>query len=421
VISFRLHGSGSVCERQRSVAFFCMPEVGHFQRMRSLIYGLTRCGIVAHVFTHRMFAPQVESVGGIFFDLFSKYPLETADDESLPVPCRFVTFAGRYAEQILREVEKTRPSLVIHDSFAVIGRIIATLLGIPRANVCAGHNVTSAPFLATLREDPRVKISSRCLSAVEVLRRSYNMTDASPFSYISSWSPHLNIYCEPPEFLDEGERHSFEPVAFYGSLPPLEEEKYNGPEDRFWPEAGSVRALKVYVSFGTVVWRYYKDDALRALTYLAEAFAEIKNVCTVISLGGTKISSEALAGLSRRNVSVESYLNQWKILQESDAFVTHHGLNSTHEAIFHCVPMISYPFFWDQPMMAAKCQKLGLAIPLTDCLRGHFGKDEVRAALMKLADTRESMQKALSRARKWEEAVIANRPAVLQRVVNLLE
>jgi MGT family glycosyltransferase len=377
--------------------------------------------MVANVFTHREFASQVECAGGTFFDLFSKYPLQTADDESLPIPCRFVTFAGRYAEQIRREVEKTRPSLVIHDSFAVIGRIIATLLGIPRANVCAGHNVAPARFLATLSQDPRVKISPRCLRAVEVLRQSYSMTDASPFSYISSLSPHLNIYCEPPEFLDEEERHSFEPIAFYGSLPSLEEERYNGPEDRSWLGAGSVHKFKVYVSFGTVVWRYYATDALRALTYLAEAFADIHNMCTVISLGGAKVSSEALAALARRNVSVVSYLNQWKVLQEADAFLTHHGMNSTHEAIFHRVPMISYPFFWDQPMLAAKCRKLGLAIPLADSLRGQFGKDDVRAVLTKLADQRESMQISLSRACEWEKAVIANRPAVLQRIVNLIE
>jgi UDP:flavonoid glycosyltransferase YjiC (YdhE family) len=83
--------------------------------------------------------------------------------------------------------------------------------------------------------------------------------------------------------------------------------------------------------------------------------------------------------------------------------------------------MISYPFFWDQPTLAAKCQKLGLATPLSDSLRGQFGKDHVRAALTKLADERESMQMALSRAFEWEKAVIANRPAVLQRIVDLIE
>ena len=56
-------------------------------------------------------------------------------------------------------------------------------------------------------------------------------------------------------------------------------------------------------------------------------------------------------------------MDQWAVLGETDLFVTHHGLNSTHEAIFNRVPMLSYPFFWDQPGLAAKCQAFGIARP----------------------------------------------------------
>jgi hypothetical protein len=76
-----------------------MAEIGHFNRLQSLISGLAQRGIAAHVFTHRQFEPQVSRAGGIFFDLFLKYPLEEADDTSFPVPCRFVSFAGRYGKQ----------------------------------------------------------------------------------------------------------------------------------------------------------------------------------------------------------------------------------------------------------------------------------------------------------------------------------
>lgn len=407
--------------KRRPVAFFCMPEEGHFQRLLPLISGLARGGTEAHVFTHRKFRPQVERAGGNFFDLFSKYPLERADDESRPIPCRFVTFAGKYADEIRRDVEKIGPSLVIHDTFAVIGRVMAMLLGIPRVNVCAGHNVAPAPYLAALQEDPRVKISRRCLQAVDVLRESHGLTDASPFSYVSSLSPHLNIYCEPPEFLDQEKRPPFEPIAFYGCLPSIQEEKGDKRKEPTYFGLGSARKFKVFVSFGTIVWRYYAADGLRALTTLVAAFAGTDNVRAVISLGGAGIGSKAVGALVRPNVSVRSRVDQWRILQEADAFLTHHGMNSTHEAIFHRVPMISYPFFWDQPELAEICQKLGLAIPLTESLRGVFSQDQVRVVLTRLAGERESMREALSRARQWELAVIDNRPAVHQRVIKLIE
>ena len=406
---------------QRSVAFFCMPENGHFNRLQSLISGLTRRGIAAHVFTHRKFEPQVARAGGIFFDLFAKYPLEQADDTSFPVPCRFVSFAGRYAKQICRDVEKTRPSIVIHDTFTVIGRLVATLLGIPRVNVCAGHNINPARFVALLQEDPRVKLSAKCLRAVEELRESYGMMDASPFSYVSSISPHLNIYCEPPEFLEECDRKALEPIAFYGSLPSPDEMQSINQGNHLYFGADSADTLKVYVSFGTVIWRSYATSALRALTTLAETFNHMENVQAFISLGAIKISDDALAALVGPNVSVQSYVDQWRMLQEVDVFFTHQGMNSTHEAIFHRVPMVSYPFFWDQPALAEKCQQFGLAIPLTDSLQGTFSGDDVRSTLMKLSKERERMQLALSRAHEWERAVIENRAAVLQQVVDLIQ
>jgi hypothetical protein len=54
------------------------------------------------------------------------------------------------------------------------------------------------------------------------------------------------------------------------------------------------------------------------------------------------------------------------VLGEASLFLTHHGLNSTHEAIFQRVPMLSYPFFGDQPGARARTQELGLAVPLVD-------------------------------------------------------
>ena len=56
-------------------------------------------------------------------DLFEKYPIELADDESHPAPCRYVTFAGHYAEEILDDLAKLGSSLVVHDAHAVIGQV----------------------------------------------------------------------------------------------------------------------------------------------------------------------------------------------------------------------------------------------------------------------------------------------------------
>ena len=114
----------------------------------------------------------------------------------------------------------------------MIGHVVGRLLGIPYVNVCAGHNMDPARFVPVLREDPRARDLAELPACVEVLRERHGVDDASPFSYVSGLSPFLNVYCEPPQYLTETERQVFEPVAFFGSLPPLEEIDSAVPRNR---------------------------------------------------------------------------------------------------------------------------------------------------------------------------------------------
>lgn len=394
-----------------------MVGVGHFQRLWSLIAGLTTRGVPVHVFTHAGCRDLVEKAGGRFVDLFEGHSLESADDASIPIPARSVTFAGRYGEEIARAVAALGPGLIVHDTFAVIGRVVANLLELPRVNVCAGHNAAPRRLLAELATDPRVRISERCLEAVEILKTRHGLADASPFSYVSGLSPDLNLYCEPPEFLTPEERTVFEPVEFYGSLPGPE---YPRPAPGALPLAArSERRLNVYVSFGTVIWGYYAGDALRLLRALAEALGREPGVRAVISLGGAQVPDRERDALGREGVAVTSYVDQWRILERADVYVTHHGLNSTHEAIVQGVPMLSCPFFWDQPGLARRSQELGVALPLLREPRGSLTPEDVARSLATLRETRGELAAALGRAQAWERAVMADRPRILDRLLDL--
>jgi MGT family glycosyltransferase len=401
-----------------AVAMFCMPDRGHFQRLRSVIAGLSGLGARPHVFTHRQFEAEVRRAGGAFVDLFEGRSVEEADDESWPFPVRFTSFAARYLDEILRDVDAVNPRLVIHDTFAVVGGVVARLRGVPHVNVCAGHSVVPDRFLPIVREHPRVRVSSRCHDAVAALR-ARGIDTASPFAYVSAFSRDLNLYCEPPAFLDPAERPAFEPLAFYGSLPSTDEWNRPAEPDPLFGD-GDGEALKIYVSFGTVVWSYRQAEALAALRALADAFSRRADVRAVISLGGAEVGPAARATLERPGIRVQRYVDQWRLLQQADLFVTHHGLNSTHEAILHGVPMISYPFVWDQPGLAQTCARLGLAVPLVPTPMGAVEVADVDAALATVERTGPEMRASLARAREWERAVVANRPAVLRQMLDLI-
>jgi MGT family glycosyltransferase len=391
----------------------CMEGVGHIQCLLPIIDGLRRRGCAVTAMTKPEFAPLVRDAGADFVDLYDGCPLDAADDESMPVPSRFVTFAATYADTLTARVEALSPSLVVYDTFTVVAPVIAGALRVPTVNVSANHAAVPERVIAALRVDERVATSAACHRAVGMLRDEHGIANASPFMYVDNLSPHLNLYPEPAEFLPSEDRAAFEPVAFFGCL------RDRGPEPAAAPVFRPGRGPRVYVSFGTVVWWYFAEAAVAALETLARALGGT-DADVVISLGNHPLDEDARAALAAPGVRVLDHVDQLAVLDEADVFVTHHGINSTHEAIRAGVPMLSYPFFGDQPDLARRCQDLGLAVPLAEEPRAAIDEQAVHRALERLSRERTHVETRLAVAQTWEAATIARRPEVLDRVVALM-
>jgi MGT family glycosyltransferase len=398
----------------KPIVVLCMGGAGHVQTLLPLVSALASRGCAVQVMTRDDFRDHVERVGGRFVDLYARRPLEAADATSMPFPSRFVTFAATYAESLAEEIGALSPALIVYDTFTVAGPVAARQLRVPYVNVCPNHAPVPARMIEALRRDPRVAISAECRAAVRRLREVHGMSDASPFSYYDALSPYLNVYAEPEEFLRPDERAAFEPIAFFGSLLP--------PASRGLPVVGAFPPgryrERVYVSFGTGVWRYFAKVAFAALKAISDAFAE-RDAAVLMSLGGSDARERVRGELERSNVRIVDYADQWAVLAEADVFITHHGINSTHEAIFHEVPMLSYPFFGDQPALARRCQELGLAVALTAEPQTPVTPEALRATLRRVAEEGNRLAVRLAEARSWELRTIADRPAVLDRILAL--
>lgn len=400
-----------------STVVFCMEGHGHIKCLLPLISGLARAGLRNHVFTQARFQAEIENAGGVFVDLFRGRPRDEADASSFPISCRNVSFAGHFAEQVVSEAAALEPSLVVHDSFAVIGEVVARHLRLPRVNVCAGHNFPPETALAALRKYPPIMISEDCWRAVRTLREKYGMADASPYSFLTGLSSDLNLYCEPPQYLPEDQRGPFQPVVFMGSL--SEQTISRAPAATSPYGEGAAGKQRIYVSFGTIVWRNFEDAARCAMEAIREAVAELPDSIALVSLGGAQLGDWGQR-MQLPNFRVENYVDQWSVLGASSVYITHQGLNSTRESAFQQVPMISYPFFHDQPGLAKHSQELGLAVPLVAGMREQFSPANVHAALSRVAAQRECMRERLAEARQWELDVIAGRSGIIQRILDLI-
>jgi UDP:flavonoid glycosyltransferase YjiC (YdhE family) len=390
-----------------------MDEPSHVQGVLLVAAGLVRAGASVTVFTHRRHAAAVRAVGAEPADLFAGATVEEVDPDSRPVPVRFVTFAAAQAAAVAERVAALGATLVVHDTFATIGSVVARHLGLPAVNLSGGHALVPSTYAARLAQDPRVAVSAACEAAVERLRDEHGIADASPFLYVTATSPVLNLYPEPEEWLAPGERAAFAPIAHVGSLPA-------GPdrlprEPRPVPE-GPVR---VHVALGTTVWRYFEDQALAVLEAVAGAGGG-RPLSVTVGLGGHDPGPAVLARLRGSGAVVELFDDQRARLRSSDLFVTHHGLRSTHEAVDAGVPMLSVPFFWDQPDLARRCADLGLAVPVSpDAATEPPDAGDVAAAVESALAGWEGHQASLAEARSWEDRVLAGRDGVLRDVLAL--
>lgn len=80
------------------------------------------------------------------------------------------------------------------------------------------------------------------------------------------------------------------------------------------------------------------------------------------------------------NVSVQEWVPQMEILSRASLFITHGGLSSVRESIFHGVPMLVFPWGVDQPGNAARVEyhylgKKGTAAQVTPAIMGRMIDD----------------------------------------------
>lgn len=108
----------------------------------------------------------------------------------------------------------------------------------------------------------------------------------------------------------------------------------------------------IYISLGTVI-----KGAVSFFQNCIEAFRE-EDVEVIISVG-KKFNMEKLRNVPP-NIHIYKSVPQLEVLNISDVFITHGGMNSISEAFVYGVPMVVIPFVSDQPVNARSIEKLGV-------------------------------------------------------------
>lgn len=357
--------------------FFNIPASGHINPSLPIVAEMVRRGEnVLYVNTEETRA-QIEPTGVTFIP----YPV-MPDLENLMKQANDGNLAGNalalagIGERILpftfELLQREQPDYVIFDSLAAWGKQAAEKLGIPGAasivTFVLGYGVM--PPVSPGVAFQMITGMARHLPAYwQIARRTRQKFGVKPVGLINTLMSNgdINLVYTSVEFQPNGGRF---PSKYRFAGPPISPR----PSAIDFPYEQITRRPVIYISLGTI--------NNENLDFYRQCFAAFGNHPGQFILSvGNKIDIAAL-GTIPSNFIVRNFVPQLEILQRSDVFVTHGGMNSVHEGLFYGLPLVVIPQQAEQAMVAGQVAKYGAGVALgTKPPLGRVNASELRQAV----------------------------------------
>lgn len=332
------------------VLFINGPAEGHINPTLGLVRELIHRGEEVVYLAPTPFRRKIELTGAEFREFNSFYGKPDPGDP--PGFLGMMRFLLRSADKVIHQaMELTtteRYDYVVHDAFFGWGALIAHLL----KATSISSNSTFAPVInssmtgkdksstAQLEEikQEMLKLSSRYGFSVSRIQDIMFNKGIMNLVYTSEYfQPHRHLFDETYHFVG-----------------PSIADREDAP-DFTWSQLEGAKSI--YISLGTIANddRSFYEDCFKAFAEMPYQF--------VMSIGN-KISESTLTGIPS-NFILQPYTPQLEILKRADLFITHGGMNSVSEALYHDVPLIVIPQSADQPIVASRLEELGCGIKMS--------------------------------------------------------
>ena len=346
--------------------FYIAPAHGHVTPMLPAIQELVSRGHEVLVHVTRDFEPMVRRTGATLRPLDDGFNLpeklapgrtSSGAQHVMPVMLRFMRHCLLATPRLLEQARAERADGIVYDPVAVWGKTIAQMLGLPAALFQTSFALSLSPTLQReLRKDfqglpgPGVVMGLlRLLGTAEVLHWRHGLPRVSVEGTFRSIED-LNIIPIPRAYQPDAERFD-ERFVFVGPTVLPRDDRGDFPVERLEGQ----RVL--YISMGTTPMNHQP----RFYQACFEAFRDTR--WQVVLACGKSLEPAAL-GPAPANFIVRQRVPQLDVLAHARAFITHGGMNSIMESLWHGVPLAVFPQFADQPLNARLVREQGLGLTL---------------------------------------------------------
>ena len=359
------------------IAWFSLPAYGHTNPTLAVVKELTGAGHEVFYFSFETFRERLEQAGAHFIGC-DGYDFEMEDKENADRIGKDKVFATELLvsstlaldEMTSEKITEIKPDLIVSDSVAFWGKLVAMKHHIPY--VCSTTTFAFNKYSAKYMQESPWDIV-RMLAALPKINRQLDRLRQKGY-------PVRNL-------LDIVQNDNETDTIVYTSkyFQPCAEtfsERYHfiGPQMRpVTAPIAKTAAKTVYVSMGTV----NKNEAFYRNCIKALGQTDWQ----VIIAAGTNLDQFDEVP---ENIQIYASVDQMAVLAIADVFITHCGMNSVSEALYHQVPLVLFPQTPEQGAVAKRTAELGAGIMLKS-----ITEEEILAAVNTVLEDRAYKENAV--------------------------
>jgi MGT family glycosyltransferase len=335
-----------------NVLMINIPAEGHINPTLGIVKALVDRGDSVYYVTTEEFRERIESLGALVYVHTTRLkPISPQEMKNANIH-EFLQDLLKISHETLSIVHQLADTVtfdyVYYDTFGA-GLLVKDYLKIPSISSTASFAIPEEQFLeisrnksagASLDSSPELEHENAILT--KQMEDRFGVKVKQPFQFMMN-SADLNIVFTSRSFQPGGE-YLDDSYIFVG--PSIT----NRLQSNDFPLEELKDQKVLYISMGTVLQGL--DSFFQTCK---KAFRDFEGK-VVLSIG--KSTDITKLGEFPDNFIVRTYVPQLDVLQHTDLFITHGGMNSTSEALYYEVPLIVIPQTSDQPLIANRLVEL---------------------------------------------------------------